>query len=71
MNETQSLAQNRVDIATNIEQPKIGDPCEEIIRNGETLMGNEACLVRLSDGNNDDSMFCHPDLNVCVLTCST
>jgi hypothetical protein len=71
LNETQSLAQNRVDIATGIDQPTIGDPCEEIMRNGNTLRGNEACLVRLADGSNDDSMICHPDLNVCVLTCST
>jgi hypothetical protein len=71
LNETQSLAQNRVDIAPNYEQPKIGDPCEMVMRNGEILMGNQACLVRLVDGSMDDSMICHPDLNVCVLTCST
>jgi len=71
LNETQSLAQNRVDILTGIEQPKIGDPCEEIMRNGMTLRGHEACLVRLADNTTDDTMICHPDLNVCVLTCST
>ena len=71
LNETQSLAQNRVDILSGVEQPKIGDPCEEIMRNGMTLRGNEACLVRLANNMNDDSMICHPDLNVCVQTCST
>jgi hypothetical protein len=71
LNETQSLAQNRVDILSGVEQPKIGDPCEEVMRNGMTLRGNEACLVRLANGMNDDSMICHPDLNVCVQTCST
>jgi hypothetical protein len=71
LNETQTLAQNRVDIATNVEQPKIGDPCEMVTRNGQTLMGHEACWVRLTDGTNDESMICHPELNVCVLTCDT
>jgi hypothetical protein len=71
LNETQSLAQNRTDIATGIEQPKIGDPCEEVVRNGQTLMDDAACLVRLADGTMDDGMICHPELNVCVLKCDT
>jgi hypothetical protein len=71
LNETQSLAQNRTDVATNIEQPTIGDPCEMIMRNGQTLMGDAACAVRLANGDMDNSMFCHPEQNVCVLACDT
>jgi hypothetical protein len=29
----------------------------------------EACAVSLQDGSQDRSMFCHPDLNVCVRAC--
>lgn len=71
LNETQSLAQNRTDIDTRTEQPKIGDPCEMVIRNGQTLMGDAACAVRLSNGEMDGSMFCHQKFNVCVKSCST
>ena len=45
--------------------------------NGQTLSGDAACQVRLNkptkkwpDGI-DKSMFCHPQLNVCVLACNT
>jgi hypothetical protein len=76
LNETQSLAKNRTDVASG-DQPTIGDPCEMVMRNSQTLRGDEACIVRLSaptdrfpDGN-DTSMFCHPENNVCVLRCET
>ncbi|MDD9932494.1 MAG: hypothetical protein OXT09_02760 [Myxococcales bacterium] len=71
LNETQSLADNRTDVQTGIEQPSVGDPCDNVMRNSQVLMGDEACLVRLANGDNDDTMFCHPGLNVCVLSCST
>ncbi|MFI5307897.1 MAG: hypothetical protein ACHQ53_11115, partial [Polyangiales bacterium] len=77
LNETQSLANARTDTAPNIEQPAIGSPCEMVVINGTPKMGDDACVVRLSapskawpDGN-DKSMFCHPQLNVCVRGCNT
>jgi hypothetical protein len=77
LNETQSLANTRTDIATNIEQPSIGDPCDSVQLNGQTVSGDAACQVRLSKPTKkwpdqvDKSMFCHPQLNVCVLGCNT
>jgi hypothetical protein len=75
LNERQSLARSRTDTYEN--QPTIGDACEEVVRNGQTLMGDEACWVKLlqptskwMDGT-DKSMICHPQQNVCVLTCDT
>ncbi|MFI5308245.1 MAG: hypothetical protein ACHQ53_12870, partial [Polyangiales bacterium] len=77
LNETQSLANTRTDVAPNIEQPAIGSPCDMVVINGTPKMGDDACVVRLSapskawpDGN-DKSMFCHPQLNVCVRGCNT
>ena len=31
----------------------------------------EACAVTLKDNSKDTGMFCHPELNLCVLKCST
>ena len=70
LNETQSLADNRSDIDQNIDQPSIGDPCQNVMRNGQTLDGNAACAVKLSDGSSDNTLFCHGELNVCVLDCT-
>jgi hypothetical protein len=67
LNETQSLANNRVDLL-NTMQPSIGDPCDT---GGSTQERDEACIVRLQGGEVDDDMICHPELNVCVLTCSS
>ena len=47
LNETQSLANTRTDIATNLMQPAIGDPCDMVQLNGQTLSGDAACQVRL------------------------
>jgi hypothetical protein len=79
LNETQSLAQNRVDILTSTKQPKIGDPCGQSGAAGAGAAANddEACAVRLAAPNAtwtdgiDRSMFCHPKRNVCVQTCTT
>jgi hypothetical protein len=70
LNETQSLAQNRTDLASG-EQPTIGDACESVVRNGQTLTDDAACAVRLANGEMDGSMFCHPLDQVCVLGCDT
>ena len=71
LNETQRLAHTRNDLAANVEQPSIGDPCERVMRNGSELRGDAACAVHLTDGSMDASMFCHPKEKVCVLSCAT
>lgn len=83
LNESQSLANNRTDIMTgkDVFQPGVGDKCDEITtKTGQVLMGNEACAVTLKNGaadpdgtkdGKDSRMFCHPELNVCVLQCTT
>jgi len=74
LNETQSLANSRTDILTGgaVYQPSVGDKCDNVVTaSGATLSGNEACHVTLKDQSKDTSMFCHPQLNVCVLECST
>jgi hypothetical protein len=70
-------ASSRTDIATNVEQPSLGDACDQAERTGQTLMGDAACAVRLvkptkkwPDGV-DKSMFCHPATNICVLSCAS
>ncbi len=76
LNETQSLANTRTDVAPNIDQPAIGSACEMVVSTAR-LRWAMRVLVRLSapseawpDGN-DKSMFCHPQLNVCVRSCNT
>jgi hypothetical protein len=72
LNETQSLADNRADLDPNVmDQPTIGDPCQEVMRNGQVVSGNAACVVQLQGSEDDSRMFCHADLNVCVLDCTT
>jgi hypothetical protein len=71
LNETQSLADNRTDINNNVEQPGIGDPCDEVTLNGRPVSGDEACVVTLANGDADTTMYCHPGVNVCVLSCET
>jgi hypothetical protein len=77
LNETQTLTNTRVDLKPNIQQPSVGDPCRDVMRNSQTLTGDAACEVQLlaptaaSPDGIDRSMFCHPELNVCVLACNT
>jgi hypothetical protein len=65
----------RTDVVENLEQPTIGSACSEVERNGQTLVGDAACAVRLSKPTKkwpdmiDKSMFCHPQINQCVLSC--
>lgn len=70
LNETQSLADNRTNLRAGVEQPAIGDPCEEVTLRGNMVSGDEACVVLLADGAPDTSLFCHVQLNVCVLSCN-
>ena len=43
------------------DQPEIGSECG-------ALSGN-SCTVNMKDGSTDDSLFCHPQANVCVQQC--
>jgi hypothetical protein len=71
LNETQNLASSIKDINTAIEQPEIGDACENAVLNGQMVSGDPACWVKLNKGGDDKSMFCHPEFKVCVLSCSS
>ena len=75
LNEIQSLPLTRRDISTSAPQPQIGSSCENVSRsNGRTtatVSGDAACVVSLNGGKTDNSMFCHPELNVCVQSCKT
>jgi hypothetical protein len=70
LNETQKLANTRVDLAQAVVQPEIGTNCGGEI--GTTKpKGDIACVVTLANNAEDPSMFCHPDLNVCVQSCTS
>jgi hypothetical protein len=69
LTETYPVDDDRSDVATNLDQPALGDPCAMVSRNGQTLMGDQACAVRLSNGDLDTTMFCHPQTNACALEC--
>jgi hypothetical protein len=73
LNEVQTLPLPRKDLSTTQQQqPQIGSACGSVtLSNGKTLSGDAACVVQLKDGSNDTSMFCHPQLNVCVQRCTT
>ncbi|MGD8862390.1 MAG: hypothetical protein PVI30_20430 [Myxococcales bacterium] len=71
LDERQSLADNRTDVPQGIEQPRVGDPCDEVMLRGRTVSDDEACEVYISESKRDTSMFCHPELRVCVIECST
>jgi hypothetical protein len=76
LNETQRLANTRTDIVTSAKQPEIGDACDQVT--GMDVAARDAqCAVQLLEPTTrfpnmiDTSMFCHPQLNVCVLGCDT
>lgn len=71
LNETQTLTNTRTDLKPNTQQPSVGDPCQDRILNMVTVSGDKACEISLNNGKVDNSMFCHPQLNVCVLGCNT
>jgi hypothetical protein len=68
LNETQSLADNRANLVDDM-QPSIGTPCATAPNGMGPSTDNSACLVQLADGNVDDRLFCHAELNVCVQGC--
>jgi hypothetical protein len=69
-NEQQRLPELRSDVALGVSQPGLGDACRDVLRDGVSLSGDAACLVQLASGAQDASMYCHPELNVCVRACS-
>jgi hypothetical protein len=71
LNEVQSLPTTRIDVSQKSRQPAIGDACSETTSsNGRPVSADVSCAVKLADGTTDSSMFCHPQLNVCVQGCS-
>jgi len=54
-------------------QPAIGSSCLDVDADVDggadsALSGDDACVITLTTGE-DRSLFCHPDLNVCVKSC--
>jgi hypothetical protein len=70
LTETQHYAETRTDEVESVAPPEIGSSCEKSA-NGTGVSGDAACVVTFDDGKTDKTMFCHPDLNVCVRQCSS
>jgi hypothetical protein len=68
LNETQTVAQTRTDIAAN--QPGIGTPCQSAGSDMVPFADDSKCIVELKNGQQDTTMFCHPTQNVCVFGCN-
>jgi hypothetical protein len=68
LNETQRLANTRLDIKEG--QPEIGSPCTSLDDEGTPTPDDSLCMMELKTGEEDDSMFCHPEFNVCVKSCT-
>jgi hypothetical protein len=67
-NETQTL--KSTDTRRMRGQPEIGTPCRGVVdASGRAVAPESACLVSLTDGSQDRSLFCHPDINVCMQSC--
>jgi hypothetical protein len=72
LNETQKVPSTLDDVSTASPQPEIGSPCRDLVdARGRPVNGDAACIVALQAGKSDNSMFCHPDLNVCVKNCQS
>jgi hypothetical protein len=70
LNETQHIEEARTDIAPSARTATIGTPCGGEI-GSDAPAGDAACVVPLSNGTTDASLFCHPELNVCMRACTT
>ena len=68
LNETQKLSNTRTDVRED--QPEIGEECVTVDANMMSVPDDSKCLIQLKDGSTDESLFCHPKLNVCVKGCS-
>jgi len=70
LTETQRLANTRLDLAQAVAQPEIGTNCGGEVGT-DKIMGDAACVVTLQNNSQDSSMFCHPDFNTCVRSCTS
>jgi hypothetical protein len=77
LDETQSLSDNRTDLLTTVAQPSIGDSCT-LEGSADQAAKDALCATQLlpnatdPDGTADGfdrRMFCHPEANVCALSC--
>jgi hypothetical protein len=68
LNETQTYVDATKNLSPAVTQPNIGTACGADVANA-TVSGDKACIQTLANGQEDDSMFCHPELNVCVRKC--
>ncbi len=68
LNETQKLSNTRLDIREG--QPEIGKECTKVDEDMVPVADDTKCIVELKDGTTDETMFCHPKLNVCVKGCT-
>jgi hypothetical protein len=74
LNESQTLSNTRTDINPDVQQPSVGGPCRDQLLRGQLVSGDEACIIQLDTATpsyDTTTMFCHPELNVCVLGCET
>ena len=70
LNEVQRLPVTGDKVSTSAAQPEIGASCIDAMLGNKMVSGDAACVVTLTSGL-DRSMFCHPDLNVCVKSCDS
>jgi hypothetical protein len=75
LNETQRLADTRSNVSLTTVQPEIGTPCgsdqTQMASTSTIATGDAACAITLNDGTQDNSMFCHPQLQVCARSCTS
>jgi hypothetical protein len=78
LNEVQSTPQLRQDVSPSAPQPSIGSACSGTAapapsnsRTRSAAAPSAPCTVQLRGGGTDTSMFCHPELNVCVQGCES
>ena len=69
LDEIQKLPNLRRDLSIGAKQPEIGTPCG---KDTASVPGapEETCVLTLQDGTSDNSMFCHPERNICVKACN-
>ncbi|HKP56439.1 MAG TPA: hypothetical protein VJV78_06960 [Polyangiales bacterium] len=87
LNEVQTAPLLRKDVSTSASQPQIGSACDDAApapttptTGGSRGRGTTTtppatrgapCAISLRGGGTDTSMFCHPQLNVCVQGCES
>jgi len=75
LNEAQRYVDAKAELAPDVEQPSIGDPCQSVRLRGQEVSDDDACVVLLSEPGGgvreDRTMFCHDNLRVCVKSCTS